>query len=407
MLESRIPLPDTVRNPARRPSGPFSLQAWSWMSVLLLAVLALYQLGYLAVYLAQQRGGAERMFGDFFAFWSFARFSHSFPADRIYDLGALQTFQQALPGGFRGFYPYPYPPIFLLYLWPLGALGYLPALALWSGGTLAAYIVAVVGHDWRSPRPWIAIAAPTTLLAVISGQNGLLSAALMIGGLRILRRRPLLGGLLLGGLAFKPQLFVLAPLALIASRQWRGLLGLTASAVGLSAASVAAFGVEVWLRWFEAIPTLSQLVEANRERLSRLMPTLMASLLDAGAGRAPAEALQGVAAAAVIASLWLIFRRRPGAPRPLDAAALQVGVFLVTPYAFIYDMPMVADAVTTALAEPAAPGRGRPLAETVILLAVLALPLIMMSGIAHGWPVGPVLLALAFMIIARQGAASA
>ena len=393
-------------------AAPAPAPRWSRPLALLVVGLAVYEVAYLVVYLSHPAGGSERLFGDFFAFWSFARFCHVMPAERIYDVAALQAFQHALPGGFMEFYPYPYPPIFLLFLWPLGGLGYLSAYGVWIGTTLGAYLVAVAGRDWRSPRLWLAIVAPTTLLAIISGQNGLLTAALMIGGFRVMARRPILGGIILGGLAFKPQLFVLVPLVLLASRQWRALAGLSVSVLALSLASLAAFGPMVWLRWLQAVPTLWRLFEDNRQALGHLMPTVTASLLAAGAGRGVAQILQTLVAVGVVACLWLVFRRgarmggaprKVSGPRELDVAALQVGVFLATPYAFIYDLPMVASAVATTLEACARAGRTWRPGETTVLLAGLLLPIVMLSGAAGAWPVGPVTLALLLGVIVRAG----
>ena len=366
----------------------------------------LYEITYLAVYVSRPHHGSDRLFGDFFAFWSFARFAHAMPAKQIYDLATLQDFQKSLAGGLDGFYPFPYPPIFLLYLWPLGWLGYLPAFGLWITTTFGAYLAAVARHDWRTPSIWLAIAAPTTLFGIISGQNGFLAAALMIGGFRVIARRPVLGGIILGGLAFKPQLFLLVPIMLLAARQWRGLAGLAMSVLGLTAASVLVFGWTIWWRWLQALPTFMQVFEDNRQRLGYLMPTVTASLREAGLGGGAAEALQAAVTLSVIACLWGAFRhgaRDDTTPRPLDIAALQVGVFLVTPYGFIYDMPMVTSAIATAYEIYTRTGRPWRAGEVAVLVAALLVPMVMYTNMAHGWPVGSVVLLLLFAVIVRAG----
>ena len=116
--------------------------------------------------------------------------SHQLPTNKIYDPGALQAFNWPFRARFR-FLSLCLPAAdVLLILRPLGGLGYIPAYLVWIGATLGAYIVAVAGGDWRSPRLWLAIVAPTTLVSIISGQNGLLTAALVIGGFRLIRRWP-------------------------------------------------------------------------------------------------------------------------------------------------------------------------------------------------------------------------
>jgi len=277
---------------------------------------------------------------------------------------------------------------------------------MWIATTLGAYLAAVAGRNWRSPCMWFGIVAPTTLLTMISGQNGFLAAALMIGGFRIIGRWPFLGGIILGGLAFKPQLFILIPVVLLATRHWRSLAGLAASLVGLGAASAAAFGPAIWLSWLQAVPTLWQLFEDNRQKLSYLMPSVTASLLAAGVGRGAAQVLQAVVTLGVVGCLWLVFRRGArmhAAPRALDVAALQVGVFLATPYAFIYDMPMVTSAVATTIESCMRASRPWQPGEITVLVATLLLPLVMFGGAVNGWPVGPLTLLPLLAIIVRAG----
>ncbi len=159
-----------------------------------------------------------------------------------------------------------------MFLQPLGGLGYIPAYLTWIGATFGAYVVAVAGRDWRSLQLWMVIVAPTTLLSIISGQNGFLTAALIIGGFRLIRRRPFWADVVLGCVVFKPQLFALIPIVLLAGRRWRALMGLAASVLGLTALSVAAFGPMMWLNWVRAMPVLLRLAEDNREHLLFLMP---------------------------------------------------------------------------------------------------------------------------------------
>jgi len=64
----------------------------------------------------------------------------------------------------------------------------------------------------------LALAFPGTFQNFIQGQNGFLSAALLGGGLVILERFPLTGGMLLGALSYKPHLAALIPVALLAGR---------------------------------------------------------------------------------------------------------------------------------------------------------------------------------------------
>src|SRR4029077_284984 len=67
------------------------------------------------------------------------------------------------------------------------------------------------------------ILAPAVAFNIGSGQNAFLTSALLIGGFILLPSRPGAGGVLLGVLTYKPQLWLLAPVALVAAREWRAL----------------------------------------------------------------------------------------------------------------------------------------------------------------------------------------
>ena len=97
------------------------------------------------------------------------------------------------------FNPFPYPPTFLVALAPLGAFGYGAAYALWMATTALAYFWAVAGARLRrSPILAAALVAPSTTVNLVAGQTGFLSAALTLGGLRLLGERPIVAGILSG-----------------------------------------------------------------------------------------------------------------------------------------------------------------------------------------------------------------
>src|SRR5439155_20911409 len=186
-----------------------------------LGLFAAYGATYLAVAIARGWPGG---FGDSFALWSFGRFvGDHLAATAIYDPIALRSAQLALGMDPGASYPFPYPPSFLLVVWPLGQLpGWLACVAL-VAVSLPLYLWATVGANWRSPALLAALAAPTTAIAIVSGQSGFLAGALLAGGLRLAAGHPAAGGVLFGLLSYKPQLGLLIPVALVAAGLWRTL----------------------------------------------------------------------------------------------------------------------------------------------------------------------------------------
>ena len=66
----------------------------------------------------------------------------------------------------------------------------------------------------------LALAVPMVLNNALVGQNGFLTAALIGGTLYLMPVRPILAGICLGLLSYKPQYGLLFPLVLIAASQW-------------------------------------------------------------------------------------------------------------------------------------------------------------------------------------------
>jgi hypothetical protein len=193
-------------------------RAWGW---LLLAVTALIAAGWIAA----SRGGLDptgKPLGtDFTSFWTASRLALAGSPQAAYDVAAHRAQQAALFGHDTGYAAFFYPPMFLLLCLPLAGLPYLAALAAWLVATGALY--------WRMARAWLSqafgampiFAFPAVLSNVGHGQNGFLSAALFGAGALWLERRPILAGICLGALVYKPHLGVMIPVALLIFGRWK------------------------------------------------------------------------------------------------------------------------------------------------------------------------------------------
>jgi len=384
---AQTPRPPALRFGAREPRT--RLLAGGLLTVLGVTML----LGLATGLPANQPGG----FSDFFGSWSFARFVHAMPPEQVYDPSVLQAFQAELGGGPdivpRCFYP----PTFMLLLWPFGLLPLAAAYAAWVAATLALYLVAV-GVWVRKPVLILAAAvAPATLVTVITGQSGFLSAALLLAGWRLAPARPLVAGVLLGLLTFKPQLGVLVPVALVAAGCWRAVASAVVTTVLLVAAGSLVFGPAMWPAWLASIQGNAQLLAEPVARLDLLMPTVTGNLLSLGVSPAAARPVQAAVAIIVSVIVWRCFRRGPST---LAVAALLAATFLATPYALAYDLPALTAAVLLLIASrlraDAAFGPG----EIAILILALMCPLIMPTLGAHV-PVSLIALVLLLGLIVR------
>ena len=313
-------------------------------------------------------------FGDSFALWSWGRFVGEHAAASVYDPATLRSAQLALGMDPTHFYPFVYPPSFLLILWPLGHLSGWVACAALIVISLPLYLWATVGRNWRSPALLFALTAPTTMITIAFGQSSFLAAALLAGGLRVAAGNPIIGGLLLGLLTYKPQLGLLVPVALVAARLWRTLAAAAAAAAGLIVVTTMLFGGTIWPVWATSLLSFSRHFIDGSGPIVHWMPTILGAFLQFGAAPMTALLAQWIGTAGAAALVWALFRF---GPQQLACAGLLVAALLATPYAYVYDMPILTTAVIWVVAErhraDAAVGTGEVFVMVLAMIAPITL----------------------------------
>jgi hypothetical protein len=271
---------------------------------------------------------------DFVAAWSASALALGGHPAAPYDQAIFRAAEAQTIGAPVPFIAWFYLPSFLLLVLPLAMLPYLVALALWLGTPLVALARLIRRIAPHPLAPVAALLFPGTAQCLISGQNGIISAALIAGGLINLEKRPALTGVLFGLLSFKPQIAVAAFAALLFGRHWRALASAAAAALALAAASFAVFGLACWRAGVQTLGAARAALEAGDIAWDRLVTVFGAARL-AGLGITPAYALQSLAAFAAIGILWWVWRRP--ARLALRGSALALAIPLTTPYAFDYD----------------------------------------------------------------------
>src|SRR5262245_16136866 len=173
---------------------------------------------------------------DFLGFWVAGHFTLEGNAVDIYDWRHLYDAQAATLGADRGrFVAFAYPPVSLFWLAPLSMLPYPVAFITFITVTAGLFAYVVSAITARSSAAILALAVPPALSSAVPGQNGFLTAALIGALLLQLEKRPVLSGVLLGLLTYKPHFGPLFPLILISGRRWVAL-------IAASAAVIVAFG---------------------------------------------------------------------------------------------------------------------------------------------------------------------
>ncbi|RAI35785.1 glycosyltransferase family 87 protein [Rhodoplanes serenus] len=361
-----------VAIPGGVPAPPLSPAAARLEAIgLMLSLAGLVFLAAAAVQGAWLIGSDGRPYAsDFVNLYAAGRLVLEGRAADAYDWAAHGQAEAAAVGyDFGGYYNWPYPPTFLFAVAPFALLPFVPALFAWIAVTLPLYVVAIASILGRRPGLALACAFPAVPWTISVGQNGFLTAALVGGTLAAWRRYPVLAGVLLGGLTYKPHFGLLFPVALIAAGRWRTIAAAAVTALLLAVAAGAAFGLESWAAFVRSVATTGDLVFAEGRAGIAKQHSLLGLVRWLGGPLALAWTLQGllIAAAAVwIARLW-----RGPACFEVKAAGLGAAVLLATPYLYIYDFPVLAVPMAFLIRLGLADGFRRGEAAALTLAAVL------------------------------------
>ena len=197
---------------------------------------------------------------DFIYFYGIGQILNQHPAVQLYDYGLqLKTFNDIYPltENHQVWGRSPYPPFVAKFFSMYARFSFEQAYFLWMGTSFALYIAGIAAAVKAAlPRDLLrgsvifcfVLASPVFLyynLAV--GQ--LATVAVFAAGLAIyLERRsmPLLSGLALSILTYKPTLLLLIVPMLLITRRFRTFFGFVAGTIGLIAASTAFAGLQIW-----------------------------------------------------------------------------------------------------------------------------------------------------------------
>jgi hypothetical protein len=262
---------------------------------------------------------------------------HGNPAS-LYDPGELGKLQATLFGPGQAFYPnWPFPPTILLLLAPLALLSYRYAFISWDVATMVGCVAVVYLIVRRRPSIALALAMPFTAWSFLSAYTGFLTASLIGGSLLFLDRQPVVAGIFIGCLTYKPHFGILFPVALVASRNWRAILSSAATVGILAAASITLFGSSAWVAFPRGLFTQFGLnLMAGEDGNWGYLQTMYGLIRSLHGGPHLAWLAQAGTAAGLVVIVWLVWRSQ--VCYALKAATLATGALLATPNAFAYDM---------------------------------------------------------------------
>jgi arabinofuranan 3-O-arabinosyltransferase len=278
---------------------------------------------------------------DFVNVWAAGRLVLDGHPAHAYDWDIQKQVELALLGqDFIGYFAWHYPPPFLFVASMLAQFPYSVAFMGWVSVSFLPYLAVMRAIVGRPFGLMLAAAFPMVFNNTLVGQNGFLTAALIGGTLYLLPVRPVLAGVCLGLLTYKPQYGLLFPIVLIAASQWT--VFFTAGLVGaaMAFASWLAFGTESWQAFFHWMPMFSQAFLTEGKATWWKLQSIFSLVRYLGGTEYLAWIFQWVLTASVAVVLALMWRSRVS--YPLKAAALAAGTLLTTPYLFMYDMMVLA-----------------------------------------------------------------
>lgn len=240
-----------------------------------------------------------------------------------------------------------YPPSMLLVGLPLALLPIFPAYLVWNAATLGfLYLVA----GWMGLHRWQRCAillSPPVLISILLGQNGALTASLLIGGLFLAPSKPLLAGVFFGLLTLKPHLGILVPFCLLASGNYRAIASAALTTLAIVVATGSLFGWDVWTSFFTVTnPLMRAIMEAPYPQGYHMNAmTFFAMARSFGAGLTVAYGIQILMALVAIGLAVWLWRQKDPADHRIRVAVTGLLALCATPYGYTYDAGPLALAV--------------------------------------------------------------
>ena len=279
----------------------------------------------------------SKIFNDFVTIWAAGKMALAGHAAQAYDWSQLKPVDESVVGPVSGYLVWPYPPTFLLVAAALALLPYVTAFFVWVFGTFIAYLAIIRAIIGDRVGYFLAAGFPAVIANALVGQTAFLSAALIGGALVWMDTQPILAGILLGLLTYKPHLGLLFPIALAVSGRWRVFVTAGITAALLAAVSCTVFGSESWLAFASGIG--HSLVTDGAADWGK-MQTASGLVRSLGGGDTLAWSAQigiAVLAAAAVAVIW-----RSNVAYEIKAAALGVAALLAAPHLLTYDLVILA-----------------------------------------------------------------
>ncbi|WP_395067688.1 glycosyltransferase family 87 protein [Paraburkholderia silvatlantica] len=231
-----------------------------------------------------------------------------------------------------------YPPPFQLVIYPLALATYPVAYALFSCLSLLSCLLACRPVMKAKPLPWIAVIAfPGIWVAILQGQNSLITLALAAGAVGLVGTRPIVAGMCAGLLVIKPQLAPVFPIMFLCGRHFRAFTAAVLTVLVVCGASTLILGLPLWAEFFRILAQFnSTMLTHGGDRMWGAMPTIFAVTRRAGANVQTAYLVHyAIALFGLLLSmrLWIKYPHHG-----MSASAAIIVALMLSPYLLYYDL---------------------------------------------------------------------
>lgn len=341
---------------------------------------------------------------DAFNFWMAGKLAFEGKTEQIYDnILFMDAVRQELGPG-AGQHVFPYPPPALLLMAPFGWMPYLLTATTWSIIGAICFLLATISYRPNSKIILLALISPLFLYSIALGQNGLVTAALFIGGLRLAFSQPIISGVLIGCLAFKPMLAFLLPLALLLEKRWLVIISAGSTLITLCLLPIFIWGPNIWEDYIDkAIPYQKLLLEHGTGLAQPMKLTAFIAMRLLGSTIETAYIVQIIfsISALIILLLYGWRRRQKGNFDGRDITILAVATMIMPPYIHFYDMTLIAGGLLL-LCYSKKITRNHPIARFNIIGLLWSLPILGLLFNLFGAPIAPIAMMISLYFLCQE-----
>jgi Glycosyltransferase family 87 len=268
---------------------------------------------------------------DFDAFYVVGQLAQRGEIDKAYHFRSMAEVQRSQ------YFPWTYPPPFDLVVALLACFSCGLAYSLFISGSLAAYFLTLRRIASESYVPVLLIIFPALIINIRSGQNGLLTGALIGIACLYLRKGSALAGVPLGLMVIKPHLAIAFAIYAFANRRWNVVAVALATAAVSAIAATLTLGTGVWTAFFHGVQEASIFLARGFYPLSRMVSFY--SVVRSFGLPASLAMIGQVFVALVALALVIIASYRFSVRQALGLTA--IASLLVSPYAYDYDLTIM------------------------------------------------------------------